>query len=44
MLPVLAIVSMLEHQLSWVVIVRTLALWGAMGATICVTLHHPGLA
>jgi diguanylate cyclase (GGDEF)-like protein len=39
MLLALAIVS-LEHQLSWVVIVRTLALWGAMGATICVTLHQ----
>lgn len=39
MLIALSIVSV-EHQLSWVVIIRTLALWGAMGATICVTLHQ----
>lgn len=39
MLAALTIVCV-EHDLAWVVTVRTLALWGAMGATICVTLHQ----
>jgi diguanylate cyclase (GGDEF)-like protein len=39
MLLALSLVS-IEHQLDWVVIFRTLALWGAMGATIVVTLHQ----
>ena len=39
MLVALAVVT-IQHDLDWVVIVRTLALWGAMGATICVTLHQ----
>jgi diguanylate cyclase (GGDEF)-like protein len=39
MLIALTIVSV-EHHVSWVVTVRVLALWGAMGATICVSLHQ----
>jgi hypothetical protein len=39
MLAALAAVC-IAHDLSWVVTIRTLALWGAMGATICVTLHQ----
>ncbi len=39
MLAALTIVSV-EHQVSWVVTVRVLALWGAMGATICISLHQ----
>jgi diguanylate cyclase (GGDEF)-like protein len=39
MLAALAIVSV-EHHGSWVVTVRVLALWGAMGATICISLHQ----
>jgi diguanylate cyclase (GGDEF)-like protein len=39
MLAALAIVSV-EHHMSWVVTVRVLALWGAMGATICISLHQ----
>jgi diguanylate cyclase (GGDEF)-like protein len=36
MIAALAIVSA-EHHLGWVVSIRVLALWGAMGATICVS-------
>jgi diguanylate cyclase (GGDEF)-like protein len=39
MLVALAVVSV-EHHVSWVVTVRVLALWGAMAATICISLHQ----
>ncbi len=39
MLAALTIVSV-EHHVSWVVTVRVVALWGAMGATICISLHQ----
>jgi diguanylate cyclase (GGDEF)-like protein len=39
MLAALTVVSV-AHHMDWVVTVRVLALWGAMGATICVSLHQ----
>ena len=39
MLVALTVVSV-AHHMDWVVTARVLALWGAMGATICISLHQ----